>query len=154
MKKKKIILFGSAAIVLVPILAIALNSNFFTDIMTIFSGDKQKNTQMPKEMQEIKVELKNINTNVDKDMAEIEKNTKKQSDIPLDEKIKKMDEKISVINKQEGIDTKAIENDIKAELKTPIKDEETIRKLKEIDQIMLKVEKNMNNLNIKGEQDD
>lgn len=151
MKNKKIIVFISVIIIFIPIIVLAINNNIFSDIGAFFGGKNQKNTQMPKEMQEIKAELENIDTNIEKDTEVLENDKEKLSNSALDEKIRKMDEKIEIINKKEGINTQAIKNDINAKLKTPIKDEKIVKQLKEVDKNMLEVGKNMNNLNIKGE---
>lgn len=149
--KKKIILSVLMIFAFIVVLGLSQDKGFMSDIIAKLTGESSKNTQMPKEMQEIKAELDKIDTGINKDIESIEDNTSKLPNTSLDEKIKKMDEKLAVINKKEGIDAQTIKNDISAELKAPIKDEKIIQKLKEVDKIILNVEKNIDNLNIKGE---
>ncbi len=103
-------------------------------------------------MKEIKSELDDINTKITSDIIELKdtESTLSNKD-PLDEKIKTMDQELAIINKKEGIDGEAIKNNIHNFFTQPLANKNDVQQINETDNVILEVEKNMNDLNIKGE---
>ncbi len=118
----------------------------------ILTDEKNIDDDIPNEMKEIKSELDDINTKITSDIIELKdtESTLSNKD-PLDEKIKTMDQELAIINKKEGIDGEAIKNNIHNFFTQPLANKNDVQQINETDNVILEVEKNMNDLNIKGE---
>lgn len=130
------------------------NDNLKEQLISKFIATDEKNIDddIPDEMKEIKSELDDINTKITSDIIELKdtESTLSNKD-PLDEKIKTMDQELAIINKKEGIDGEAIKNNIHNFFTQPLANKNDVQQINKTDNVILEVEKNMNDLNIKGE---
>jgi len=130
------------------------NDNLKEQLISKFIATDEKNIDddIPNEMKEIKSELDDINTKITSDIIELKdtESTLSNKD-PLDEKIKTMDQELAIINKKEGIDGEAIKNNIHNFFTQPLANKNDVQQINKTDNVILEVEKNMNDLNIKGE---